>query len=473
VSIRIERDGLLSAYALPEGVEPFGTLDHEQPTGPSLGSPLLDAAATDQLFGRLRAAGRAFRERPTADRVEVLGRAAERLLDRNDPLRVEALRLLPGNAALSEAAAADVLDRMAADWTRDRLAGLVESEFPQGELEPGYGEERRDPAGRIVRRKASSPHLALTICSGTVPGVSTTAALRSLLVGAGTLVKPGAGDVVLPVLFAKALRDADPEAADALAVAYWSGGDALLEDAALASADRVVVYGGDEAVGSVRRRTPPATTLVEYRHRVGIVVAGVANRGERELHALAAAVADSVVPYEQRGCVSPVRVHAVGSRDDAVRFGAGLAAEMERRSATMPGVRSHEESAAAQQLVGSLELRRAAGEAVDLWAGRGWVVAVEPSGEPFAGGRVVMVRPTPSVDEAVSALKRWAGRLQAVGTAGLDASAEARIANAAASAGASRVGPVGSMAYPPPWWIHDGRGPLHALVDLAEWDQTD
>jgi hypothetical protein len=473
VSVQIERGGVISAYALPDGITTSGTHGHEQPTGPSLASPILDDAAADELFTRLRAAGRAFRARPVADRITALGRAAERLLDPDDPLRREALRLLPGNAALSEEAASGVLDRMAADWTRDRLAGVVASEFPGGALEPDSGEDRLDPAGRRVRRIVSSPELVLTICSGTVPGVSTTAVLRSLLVGAGTLVKPGAGDVVLPVLFAKALRDIDPEAADALAVAYWSGGDAELEDAALAAVDRVVVYGGDETVRSVRRRTPPDTTLVEYRHRVGIVVVGAGGRDEQELERIADDVAESVVPYEQRGCVSPVRVHAVGTRDDAVRFGTKLADRMERRSATMPGRRTPEEAAAAQQLVGSLELRRAAGESVDLWAGRGWAVAVESVGEPFAGGRVIMVRATDSVEKAASALMRWRGRLQAVGTAGLAPEAEARIARAAAAAGASRVGPVHAMAYPPPWWIHDGRGPLHALVDLMEWERTD
>lgn len=473
MSLSLERDGALTAFVLPAGsetgMEDVGVRVVEQPTGPALASPTPDAEATDRLFTHLRAGGRTFAARPVDDRVRVLGRAAERMLDPDDPIRREALRRLPGNACLSAAAAEDVLDRMAADWTRERLAALVAAEFPGGELEPGFVERGPDPDGRSVRRTASPPALALTICSGTVPGVSTTAILRSLLVGAGTLVKPGAGDVVLPVLFGHALRSVDPSAADALAVAWWPGGDAALEEAAIAASDRIVVYGSDATLRSLRARTPPSTPLVEYRHRVGLAVVGVDGRAPTELDALAAEVADAVVPYEQRGCVSPVRVHAVGTTEAARAFGERLAAELDRREAVAPGRRTPEEAAAGQQLRGSLELRRAAGEAIDLWTGRGWTVALETSGEPFAGGRVVLVGSESSVEGVESALTRWRGRLQAVGVAGLDRETESRVARAAAGAGASRIGPVHEMAWPPPWWIHDGRGPLHALVDLVEW----
>ncbi len=463
----------LRSWSLPDGVTASGETEHPQPVGPTLLSPTLDVGETAALLAGLRAGAGRFRQRAVADRIAVLGEVGARFLEAGHPAREQALHLLPGNAGLSAAAAAAVLDRMAADWTAERLAGVVRAEFPRGELEPRFGDARPDPGGRPVSRSAFPPGLTLTICSGTVPGVSTTALVRSLLVGAGTLVKPGAGDVVLPLLFADALREVDADAAAALAVVYWRGGDAALEDAALAAADRVVVYGGDETVRSVRRRTPPATTLVEYRHRVGIVVVGVEGRTEGELDRLVEDVADAVVPYEQRGCVSPVSVHAVGRPEEARRFAERLAAGLERRQVVMPGVRTPTEASVAQQIAGSLELRRAAGEPVGLWMGRGWTVALDASAEPVAGGRVVMVSAADSIDSIESELARWRGRLQAVGTAGLEPEAERLVARAAGSAGASRVGPARSMAWPPPWWTHEGRGPLGALVDLVEWERPD
>lgn len=465
----IEEEGALTTFVLPRDVAVPATRRVERPEGVEfhLASPSVEEART--LFGSLRVEGRRLFSRPVAERVEAIGRACERFLDPGDPIRAEALRLLPRYAALSDAGASDVLDAMAADWTRDRLGALVASEFPQISPEPRFSNPVPDPAGTPVRRLAVPGRLTLTICSGTVPGVSVTAAVRSLLVGSGTLLKPGAGDIVLPLLFARALRDVDEGLAAALAVVYWPGGTGELESEALEVADRVVVYGDAGTIRAVRARANPAATLVEYRHRVGLAVVDVRGRPAPEVDALAEEVTDAVVPYEQRGCVSPVRIYAIGGDDEVRGFGGALSQALERRERWIPGRRTPEEAAAAHQLVGALELRRAAGEAVEVWSGPEWTVAVERSGELFAGGRVVLIGGVARIADVLGEIARFTGRLQVVGIGGLDSDAAAEIAGAAAEAGASRIGPLGRVAYPPPWWRHEGRGPLTALVDEVEW----
>ncbi|MDT8370140.1 MAG: acyl-CoA reductase, partial [Longimicrobiales bacterium] len=387
----IEGGGELEGFVLPRGCEASGCRRVPGHGGVEVASPRFDEAATVRLFETLRRAGRALRARPVAERVEAIGRACDRFRTPDDPVRSEALRLLPAQGSLSHAGAVGVIDAMSADWTADRLAALVRSEFPHGTAPGGgFGAPAPDPEGRPTRRVAVPSELTLTISSGTVPGVSVTAAIRSLLVGSGTLVKPGAGDLVLPLLFARALGEVDAELADALAVIYWPGGEDDLEDRALADADRVVVYGGSETIRSVRTRASTSATLVEYRHRVGIAVIGVERASPAELDALAEGLADAVVPCEQRGCVSPVRVHAIGSRGRVCRFAERLARVLAAREERVPGARTPEEASAAHQLLGSLELRRASGAAVDLWSGSGWIVAVEPSDELYAGGRGVL-----------------------------------------------------------------------------------
>jgi len=465
----IESDGALIGGVFPSGIEPGGVRVVEQGDGVRIAAPTFDATGADALLGRLRKSGTALRLRPVAERIEALGRAGERLQDPGDPTRAEALRLLPAHANLSPAGAVDVLDAMAADWTRARLAALVEREFGVLPVDGRFGSAEADPDGHPTRLAGVAPELMLTICSGTVPGVSVTALIRSLLVGSGTLLKPGAGDAVLPLLFASVLREIDPELASAAAVAYWPGGSSELEARALEAADRIVVYGGDETIRSVRARAAASATLVEYRHRVGVAVVGVAGVGDPELETLAEEVTDAVVPYEQRGCVSPVRIHAVGSADEVRRFGELLAGALERRERWVPGARTDAEAAAAHQLVGALELRRAAGEAVEVWSGPAWTVALEPPGEVYAGGRVVRLSRAGRLDDVRPRLRGLTGRLQVVGVGGLNPAQEARVAGWAARAGASRIGPLRGIAYPPPWWMHEGRGPLTALIDLAEW----
>jgi len=452
----------------------------------------LDADQSDALIRALAAASPASTStessgvvRPAeagpltaVQRVEVLGSLCERFLDPDDPLRNRALGLLPANAALSHESATQLLDRMAADWTRERLRKLLELEFPDTRPGEGFGVPEGGDRSR-VSIPIPSP-LVLTICSGTVPGVSVTAALRALLVGSSVILKPGAGDIALPLLFAEALGEECPQLAAQLAVVYWQGGGGALEEAALQAADRVVVYGGTETIASIRARAHSSAQLVEYGHRVGLAVVGVDHEPPR-LSELADEVVEAVVPYEQRGCVSPVRVIAVGSADRGREFAQALAIALERRSAVQPGVRTPAEAAEAHQLRTTLELRAAAGEEVTQLHGDGWLVTLDDGATEAAGGRVVPVIRVPSVLEvelrfnmSITGDGRRLTRsipLQAVGISGFSTDVESALAERAAHYGASRISPVREMAWPPAWWRQEGRGPLRALVSWAEWDR--
>lgn len=64
---------------------------------------------------------------------------------------------------------------------------------------------------------------------------------------------------------------------------------------------------------------------------------------------------------------------------------------------------------------------------------------------------------------------RVAPLLQSVGVAA-DPERGQRLADALGAGGASRVVPIGKMAWPPPEWHHDGRPPLADLVRWCDWE---
>src|SRR5690606_27933580 len=140
-------------------------------------------------------------------------------------------------AGVSPAMARVILYGMARDWCADRLEVLAEEELGPDVLLGGTVQRGRR------RVMAFGPGLAVHVVSGSVPGVGVSALVRTLLLGAPTLLKPGLGDSVLPVLFAGALAERAPELADRLAVVYWPGGHEGVERAALARAEAVTVYG--------------------------------------------------------------------------------------------------------------------------------------------------------------------------------------------------------------------------------------
>ncbi len=449
----------LEAWAVPAGVPVPSSY---APTG-DLTILEVTSAWVAELARRLRAAGNELRDMHAASVAAALGRVGERFLDPADPLRLRALELLPVHSGLSPAMAGAVLDGMAADWTASRLAELLRTEL----VDPT--ELDRFVPARHGRVRAVGPELCVQIVSGSVPGVSATALLRSLLVKAPTLLKPGRGDAVLPVLMARALRDESPAIANAAAVVYWPGGSGALEDAALGETDTVVAYGGNDAVRSVRDRTPVTARFVAYPNRIGVGVVGRDALAPDLRHRMVSEVAGAVAFFDQRGCVSP---HVIFVEEGGAATPGGFARELAdalgRMEGSLPGgTLDASEAAALHQLRGTAELLAASGSGAALYHGgaAAWTVVFDPRAELDAAcvGRVVRVRPVADALAVAARLAPLRGHLQTVGVAGCEGRLEA-LAESLARIGVSRVAPFSAVPFPPPWWHHDGEGPLTALL---------
>lgn len=429
----------------------------------------VDTAWIGGLAAALRSAGAALAERPAADLAAVLGRTGERFLDRGDPIREAALAALPATSGLSPRMAEAVLDRMASDWTEERLDSLLDAELG--------GPAALDGLVRSGVREslAVGPRLCVQIVAGSVPGVGVSALVRSLLVKGPTLLKPGRGDVVLPVLYARALADVDRALSDALAVVYWPGGSRGAEDAALAAADVVAAYGSDETVAELRARSPVTARFVAYHHRISVGLVGREALAAGRIETVAADVAEAVAFFDQKGCVSPQVVYVEeGGELTPQDFVRQLGDALEAIEARLPsGPLSVAEASALQQARGTGELLAATGSGAVVHGGPSpWTVVLESeSGDsgPVAG-RFVRVRAVADATDLAGVLEPLGDHLQTVGVAGLGARLE-RITAALGSVGASRVAPFTNVAFPPPWWHHDGRGPLRDLVRWVDLDR--
>lgn len=451
------------AWALPADAALPGTTGTYDVEGGAVAHPEPGPEWMEGLAGRLRAAAAELRDLPTQEVVAALGRVGERLLDPGDPVRREALAWIPRASGLSRPMAEAVLDGMAADWTPDRLAALLERAFPGGSLD-GFVEER----GRRVR--VVGPELAVQVVAGSVPGVGATALLRSLLVKGPTLVKPGRGDPVLPVLAARIVADAHPVLGRGAAVLYWPGGRAGLEGAALGAADVVVAYGGDEAVGALRRATPVTARFTAYHHRVSLAVLGRDALAPGRVEATAAALARAVALFDQRGCVSPQAVYVErGGGEGSRAFARRLAGALEELEEALPGGSlDAAEGSALHQLRGTVELLAASGrEGLEAHHGGGasWTVVhdPDPAFDPSCVGRVVRVKPVADLAEVPGLLAPWGRHLQTVALEGAG-DRDGAVSEALARVGVSRMAPLAGAAFPPPWWHHDGLGALEPLV---------
>lgn len=434
---------------------------------------LTPALLRRQVDALTEARDRILRERPLREIVQAIDRAAARFADPADPLRQGAEAALPPLTGYSPAMIRRGLDRMATDWRAPRLWELLRAEFGDPEILDRF----RPRTGTTGRTRAFGPRLTTHVFSGNVPGVAVTSLVRSLLVKSAALGKTASGEPLLPALFARALAEADPRLGECLAVAHWPGGDRELEEVVLGAADAIIAYGGTEAVESVRARVPPTARFIGYGHRVSFGVVGREALAGSEAERVACAAALDVATFDQQGCVSPHLFYVEEGGDASPReWAARLAAALERLEAELPrGALAPEEASAIHQLRAAAEFAQIAGGGTELHAsarGTGWTVIwdPDPAFEASCLNRVVRIKPIPSLEMVAPRVERIGPLLQTVGVAADPERTEA-LAAVLGALGASRVVPLGAMAWPPPAWHHDGRPPLRSLVRWCDLEE--
>lgn len=459
-------------WALPGEAVPGGVVGAVEGGAFPLSWLRLDPPQVASLAAGLRAA----REEvllglETADLVALLGRVGERFLHPGDPLREGALVGLPRWSGISPGMARAIVDGMARDWTPHRLMTLVEADLRNPDALRRFVPGRRPGS----RERALGDPLLVQVVSGSVPGVSATALLRGLLVRSATVVKPGRGDLLLPLLLAAGIREEHPGVARALMIHYWPGGGGAsgeVQQAWLSEADRAVVYGGPDAVEAVRRGVGDGVPVVVYPHRLSLAMVGRERAGPGG-SALLRSAARAVALFDGRGCVSPQVVFVEeGGAWSPEEWAARLAEALEALGAELPpGDLSAGEAAAIQQMRGSAEMRQAAGLGDRLWRGEGtaWTVILD-RGSGLRGscpGRVVRVVGVEALDAVPRMLAPVGPLLQ---TAALEVGEERRetLAEGLARVGVSRITTLGAMPWPAPWWHHDGLPPLGALVRWSD-----
>jgi len=413
--------------------------------------------------------------------IESIGAAALRLADPADPLRILAETSLPAITGYSPPMIRLVLDRTLRDWSTEALQSLIEREFPGGELdgfrEHGHSTRQRSPSvsGGTVRTRAVGPGLTFHICSGNVPGVAVTSIVRSLLVRSAALAKSAAGEPLLAVLFARALSEIEPAVANAVAVTHWTGGQSRVEGEALHAADLVVVYGGEEAVRSIRTRAPVRTRIVEHGPRASVGMIGRASLAS-EAAAMKAATraAWAIALFDQQGCVSPQVIWTEAAPISTSRFCQLLGEALTMVQTELPrGALDASEAAAIRDIRTRAEFRAIDGDDIELFEGEAvtWTVLRDgnPAFTPTCLNRTVAVKEVARLEHVMELIAPFRGFIQSVAMDGVGERAE-KLAAGLAEAGATRITTFRNMPWPPPTWHHDGAGPLREMVTWIDFE---
>lgn len=143
-------------------------------------------------------------------------------------------------------------------------------------------------------------------------------------------------------------------------------------DVAMFEEGELHIYGHDETIAAVRSRLGPGVRLVG--HGSGLGVAWITARAD--LDAAARSVADDVVVFDQRGCLSPRIVFVEGARADA--FADALHRHLDERGRVVPrGLLPADVRTASERYIDTMAY------AGRVLIGSDHVVGVAPAGAPL------------------------------------------------------------------------------------------
>lgn len=307
---------------------------------------------------------------------------AGRIADPGDPLGVEARARLREVTGLSregiELALSNHLETSPSEEDIDSLLGSCAGGFEGGESARCY----------VV--------IAANVC---------TSALRAIAVGLASapfvLVRPSSRDPVLAEMLARELG------ADA-AFRAAGGSIEVVREVRPEAGDELHVYGSDPTVEALRASANPGVLVRGHGTGFGIAVIGAM----ADVKWAARGVARDVIPFDQRGCLSPRVVLVEGDAARAVEFGQALHEELLALSISIPRGELDVGD------LGEFAIYRASIEAVGhYWEGVNHAVGVDPAPRALLlppAARVVHIVPA-SAETAAVFIAPWARYITAVG----------------------------------------------------------
>lgn len=413
---------------------------------------------------RLQNARQHLQAMSVTDIAAALERVARRWLNRAAPERQKALAELPQRLPFSRPVCERALDALFEPITAMRLLALLDEQLGDHRALDTFV-----PFGQGRHRKAFGADLAFLILAGNIVGIGIWDIAFCLLCKTPVLVKPSSEEPLMSTLFTQSLAAVAPELANAIAVVPFPSEREELLDAALQQCDAVIVYGTDETVTTIKRRTPAKVRVIERGHRFSVTIVADEFADERTAELLALDVAR----FDQRGCLSPQVCFVITgreARDKGRDFGLKVAEALRRISVELPPNLRESEKVSMTQFRLTCEML---GATVLAASDASWTVVIWDGGREMGDGwrkaacsiRVIHIVAVSSLEEAVNTLKPLGKYLQGIAVAADERQAE-WLAEKFGQMGASRICAVGQLQIPPMEWSQDGK---HLIADLVRW----
>jgi hypothetical protein len=259
-----------------------------------------------------------LQETPVREVIDFLAELGSRLdCTRNAYMR-EAFELSLEAGGLTEPILRAVYAGLPAMFSKARLTELVEntigSEYLDGWVPQGEGDR-----GRFRVRAMGTRQLHIT--AGNVPVVGAITIIGAALTKSDCLIKLPSNDPLSASAIARTMieLDASHPVTKHVAVAYWKGGDEVLEAQICRTAriDKITAWGGMSSVKHIQKFLSPGLDLIALNPKLSMSMVGhEALENPEDMKRAAAGVAFAAGKLNQTACVNTRVVYVESDTDE-------------------------------------------------------------------------------------------------------------------------------------------------------------
>lgn len=262
---------------------------------------------------------RDLHEMPVREIIAFLAALGPKLaLDRNPHMR-EAFDLAVEAGGLTPPVLRSVFDALPGLFDAAYLEALADRTVGIAHLN-GWVPQGEGPMARFRVRAVGTRQLHIT--AGNVPVVAALTVIRSALTKSDCLIKLPSNDPLTANAIARTMIDLDPNhpLTRHLAVAYWKGGDEMMEQAICRTTriDKITAWGGMSSVRHIQKFLSPGIDQIALNPKLSMSMIGrEALEDAPAMKAAAAGIAVAAGRMNQTACVNTRVVYVESETDDA------------------------------------------------------------------------------------------------------------------------------------------------------------
>ena len=436
--------------------------------------PILSSLQCEVLCEHVRKNSEQFLKKQTINTIiDLIDKAIERLLNRNDPVRQKAEELLPVITGFAPEIIRLGLTDYLKTFRKPQLTRFVAEDFSNPKILDDF-----QPIIKGGFAKAFGPDILLHVWAGNVPGLPLWSIISGLLVKAGNIGKVSSSEPLFATWFVELLIEIEPRIADCLAVLWWPGGNIEQETIFLNNADVVLAYGGNDSLTQIKNRMPVTTRYLPYGHKISFGIVSAVTLSPQKAWAVAHSAANDIARYDQQGCYSPhiffIESGGAVSPREFARYVAHELSCFQEKFSRRP-LTSTEEIALAewrndQDIKDLSEPERETISDTDGY----WTVTYSENDSDFSLSglnrtiRIISIKSLEQIGPILGPYKKY---LQTVGIAA-EPKELFKLSETLGKFGVTRVSALGSMTAPEAGWHHDGRFNLLDLITLTEIESS-